>query len=77
MDWGQIALIVLPVVISVAFFLLKGKAEKILKALDELGDVLEALPRVLADQKLTDEERAELVKEAKEALAAFKAILQK
>ena len=53
-----------------------GKAEKIIKALKELADVLTAVTTALSDQKLTAEEIANIKKEAGEAIAAFKAILK-
>ena len=74
MDLGSIIATVTTVALGVT--LVWGKAEKVLKALKELGDVLTAIVKSLEDQKLTVEEIAEIKKEAAEALSAFKAILK-
>ncbi len=54
-----------------------SKAEKVLTALRELGDVISVIVRALEDKELTKDEIAEIKKEAREALAAFKAIIKK
>ena len=52
------------------------KAEKIIKALKELADVLTAITSALSDQNLSSEEIKIIKKEASEAAIAFKAILK-
>lgn len=76
MDWGQLLAVAMPILITVIFFLLKGKAEKILRAMSELGDVLKIIPEVLEDQKITPEEMVRVKREIAEALAAFRAVLK-
>lgn len=52
------------------------RAEKVLRALKELGEVLTAITEGFSDKKLTEEEVARIKKETGEALAAFKAIIK-
>jgi len=52
------------------------KAERVIKALKELADVLTAISSALSDKKLTEEEIDNIKVEAKEALSAFRAILK-
>lgn len=52
------------------------KAEKIILALKELGDVLTIISESLIDKKLTAAEIVGIKKEIAEAIAAFKAILK-
>lgn len=75
MDWGQVVIIGVPIVLGLGFVWVK--AEKALRALDEAGDIFELLPKILDDKKLTPEELVLLKKEVNEAVAAFKAIFKK
>jgi len=64
------------VTVGLGVSLIWTKAEKVLKALKELGDVLSAITTALSDQKLSTDEITQIKKEVGEALAAFKAILR-
>lgn len=74
MDIPSIITTVITVALGVSVIWVR--AEKILKALKELGDVLTAITNALGDQTLTPEELEVIKKEAKEALMAFKAIVK-
>lgn len=75
MDIWKIILMAIPILLGIGFVWVK--VEKILKAIDELGDIFEIIPKILADKKISDEEKAQLIAELKEAIAAFKAIIGK
>jgi len=53
-----------------------SKAEKILKALKEVAEVLLIISTSLEDKKLSSDELVEIKKEAREAIAALKGILK-
>jgi uncharacterized protein YoxC len=53
-----------------------GRVERIVKALKELADVLSAITDAMADQKIEPAELEKIRREAREALAAFRAILK-
>lgn len=74
MDWGQLLLTALPILLGVG--LVWTRIEKILKALVELSEVLVAITTGLEDKNLTKEEVAVIKKEIKEAIQAFKAIVK-
>ena len=52
------------------------KAEKVLKALKEVAEVLLIISTSLEDKKLTPEELHEIRREVREAVAALKGILK-
>lgn len=53
------------------------RVEKVLAFLKELSDLLVLLPKILEDKKVSDEERSQIVKEAKEIAQSAKAIFKK
>lgn len=53
-----------------------GRVEKVLAALRELSEVFTVIVRSLDDKKLTEEELTQIKKEAREAIAAFKAVVK-
>lgn len=63
-------------VVTFALGFVWTKAEKIIKALKELGETLTVLSTSLEDGTLTAEEAAKIKKEILEDVAAFKAILK-
>lgn len=74
MDFTSILATVVTVGLGVS--LVWNKAEKILKALKELSEVLIVIVDALDDQKLTAEEIADIKLAGYEAISAFKAILK-
>ena len=52
------------------------KAEKVLKALKEVADVLLIISTSLEDKKLSTEELTNIKREARETIAALKGILK-
>lgn len=53
------------------------RVEKVLSFLKELADLLVLIPKILEDKKVSDEERAQLIKEAKDIAQSAKAIFKK
>ena len=53
------------------------RVEKVLAFLKERSDLLVLLPKILEDKKVSDEERSQIVKEAKEIAQSAKAIFKK
>ena len=74
MDWQNIVLSAVPVVLGIAF--IWAKVDKVLKAMKELGDVLTVIPKALDDKSVSADELKQIKIELAEALAAFKAILK-
>jgi hypothetical protein len=65
-----------PAILGGLIALFWGKIQKVLKALKELGDVIDTIVKSLEDKQITPEEVESIKKEIKEALAAFKAIIK-
>ncbi|MCA9409492.1 MAG: hypothetical protein KC733_12435 [Candidatus Omnitrophica bacterium] len=53
------------------------RVEKVLAFLKEAADLLVIITKILEDKKISDEERAQFIKEAKETANAAKAIFKK
>ena len=75
MDWLQIVLTALPLLLGVGFVWLR--VEKVLKALVELADVISVINASLQDKALSKEEVVAIKKEISEAIEAFKSIFKK
>jgi len=75
MDIEQILMIAVPLLGGLGF--IWSRAEKALKALKEVSDVLIALSVALEDKDLSKDEIANIKLQGKEALAALKAIVGK
>ncbi len=78
MDVGTIVTLVLAAFSALAgglFLKAKGKLTQIKNVIKEGADVVIVAVNAVGDDKLTTEEIADIKKEAKEAVAAFKALL--
>lgn len=64
------------VTVALGVSLIWTKAEKVLAALRELGEVLTIISDSLIDKKLTSDEIVAIKKEIADAITAFKAILK-
>lgn len=75
MDIQAIILSAIPFVLGIGVVWIR--AERILRALKELAEVLSILAISLEDKKLTPEELDKIKKEFSEAIGAIKAIVKK
>jgi hypothetical protein len=74
MDWQSLLYGAIPAILGIGF--IWARISKVLKAIDEVGDIFELVPKILEDKKISAEEKEELLKELHEAVGALKGILK-